>query len=189
MKSSIVVFISFFLVACAAIKTDYFPEWKELDSFEREWFSAHLRAAREKPIKLPLYSEVYRFTWLRSFHAPIVVRVDCEARCTLNAKQLSGAGGYSPGHIQIKDERELTSEESNKLRFLAEQIDKWEYKPDEETIGMDGAQWIFEKANGNSYQSWNLWSPSGEEAADTYVDICLYLLSLTKFTIEKENAY
>lgn len=188
-KSTTILCIIFFLVACAVTKKDYFPEWKELDSFEREWFSKHLRAAREKPITLPTESEVYRFTWLRSFHVPIIVRVDCENKCTLSAKALSGAGGYSPGHIKIKNKRVLTNEETIKLRVLAERLDKWVYKPDKEIIGMDGAQWIFEKVINKNYQAWNLWSPGGDKAAKTYVEVCMYLLNLTDFTTEKDNAY
>ena len=183
------IFIVLFLAGCAVTKKDYFPEWKELDSFEREWFSEHLRAAKEKPISLPIEGELYRFTWLRSFHSPIVVRVDCETKCILHGKQLSGAGGYSPGRVQEKDKRTLTNEEADKLRVLADKIDKWVYAPDEDIIGMDGAQWIFEKASGNNYQAWDLWSPGGEKAAKPYVDMCLYLLNLTDFTIEKGNAY
>ncbi|SEB02485.1 hypothetical protein [Alkalimonas amylolytica] len=189
MKLTIVFCMGLFLVGCAAIKNDYFPEWKELDSFKREWFSEHLRAARENPITLPTENEIYRFTWLRSFHAPIIVRVECNEKCILNAKQLSGAGGYSPGNVQFKNKRELTTEEASKLRSVAERLDNWVYKPDEEIIGMDGAQWIFEMANSNRYQAWNLWSPGGEKAAETYVDMCLYLLNLTNFNIEKSNAY
>ncbi|KKO44379.1 hypothetical protein WG68_16315 [Arsukibacterium ikkense] len=168
---------------------EHFPEWSELSSFERQWFSEHLQAAKETPISLLVETEIYRFTWLRSFHAPIVVRVDCDENCVLKARQLSGAGGYSPGHIQIREDRILTNEEASKLRAIAKKIDNWVYEPDEEIIGMDGARWIFEMASGNNYQAWNLWSPGSDKAAEIHVEMCLYLLNLTNLTIEKGHVY
>ena len=189
MKSIIVALTALLLVACASTTKDYFPEWTELSSFQRQWFSEHLHAAKEQPISLPVETEIYRFTWLRSFHAPIIVRVDCNDKCILKARQLSGAGGYSPGHIQMKQDRILTSEEASKLKAIAKRIDNWAYAPDKETIGLDGARWIFEMASGNNYQAWNLWSPTGEKAAEIHVEMCLYLLNLTNFSIEKGHVY
>lgn len=188
-KTANVVLLSLLLIACANITKDYFPEWKELDPFEREWFSEQLRAAGEDPVKLPTENEVFRFTWLRSFHAPIVVRVNCDEKCILNAKQLSGAGGYSPGRVQLENRRVLTDKEMKELKALANRLEGWVYKPDEEIIGMDGAKWILETAKGDNYQAWNLWSPGGEKAAEIYVDMCLYMLNLTNFTMEKGNVY
>ena len=68
--------------------------------FEARWYAAQLQAAGEESLYQRSLKGAYpgrtvRFTWLRSFHAPIVVRVDGlgTASASLNATQLSGEGG------------------------------------------------------------------------------------------------
>jgi hypothetical protein len=59
-------------------------------------------AAQEGPIAdMPSGVERYRFTWLRTFDAPIAVRLDAslDSPPLLIAKVLSGHGGYDPGEI------------------------------------------------------------------------------------------
>src|SRR4051812_34837791 len=100
-------------------KLEYFPaelhmSWVEcqlgskhiklplLGDFQDNWFSTHLSAAMEpslfeQSLKPPQATPAsYRFTWLRSFHVPVIVRID-EGRdgvMHLTAKRLSGKGGY-----------------------------------------------------------------------------------------------
>src|SRR5687767_3485207 len=48
-----------------------------LDSFVNEWYSQMLFALHEPVLKdYQGEMEIYRFTWLRSFHNPAVVRVE-----------------------------------------------------------------------------------------------------------------
>jgi hypothetical protein len=49
----------------------------DIDAFIREWFSKHLTAMAEPPLPHLAASglEVYRFLYLRSFHHPVMVRV------------------------------------------------------------------------------------------------------------------
>lgn len=59
----------------------------------------HLSAAAEDRIEAtePRGIEVIRFLWLRTFHAPMLVRVDRDGDSfALSAKTLSGLGGYDP---------------------------------------------------------------------------------------------
>lgn len=44
--------------------------------------------------------EIYRFTWLRTFHNPIMIRAQkVKSNFTLTVKRLSVQGGYEPGQI------------------------------------------------------------------------------------------
>ena len=74
-----------------------------VSDFEVQWYSGQWRAAQEPSIyeasKSPsAATTTYRFTWLRTFHAPVIVRIDVDprGRMRLTAKQLSGKGGYAP---------------------------------------------------------------------------------------------
>src|SRR3954467_6279291 len=69
------------------------------DQFARNWYSQHLRAMSEPSLscKEPV-GTTYRFLWLRTWGAPIAVRVEKTAKgVALNAVELDGAGGYEPG--------------------------------------------------------------------------------------------
>jgi hypothetical protein len=188
-KSTFIFLLCSVVFGCASYSDDFFPESAELSSFERDWYSEHLSAAKESPLLSMERGEVFRFTWLRSFHKPIIVRVFCKDVCSVESKVLSGAGGYSPGKIEDTNEYDLTLEQTSKLRSLFEKVDGWKYEPDAEIIVMDGAQWIFEHASVESYQLWDLSSPIGSKAAENYVDLGLYFLELSQFEIEANYVY
>ena len=93
----------------------------EVSAFESEWFSRHLRAAAEPSLytsaEVRRAGTVLRFTWLRTSHRPVVVRVeglDTDAP-RLVAKQLSGRGGYDPGKIAMEITRPLARTEADGL--------------------------------------------------------------------------
>lgn len=93
--------------------------------------------------------EVYRFLWLRSFHHAMAVRVSRVGEAyTLNAIVLSGAGGYEPGVPLRRVHRNLSASEWERVSQALRDLGFWtksaEPPPDEELVGMDGAQWIIE---------------------------------------------
>ena len=70
------------------------PNSTELDSFRSEWYSSHLRAMSEPILAAPTTTRTYRFTWLRSFHHPIAIRiVSGPGQPKVIAVELNGAGG------------------------------------------------------------------------------------------------
>jgi len=135
---------------------------------EADWFSSQWRAAGEPSLYEQSISpdsrrkNTYRFTWLRSFHAPIIVRIDEDAsgNMHLTAKRLTGKGGYAPGRIGRVAHRALTTDERDRLlhQLGGDDLDKLE--PVGCTVGLDGAQWILEIRMGGSYHYANRWSPS-----------------------------
>jgi hypothetical protein len=99
--------------------------------------------------------EVYRFLWLRSFHHPIAVRIMglAEGGARLVAVELTGAGGYEPGHILQRIERSLGDSEWQGLQRLLDATDFWKMptQPVQPDLGVDGAQWIVEGRRLNEY--------------------------------------
>lgn len=101
-----------------------------------------------------------RFTWLRSFHHPVVVRVEGigTASVHLTVKQLSGAGGYAPGAIDKQVARDLSPDEVEALKTVLTRTDVFN-RPHDCNFGVDGAQWLVEAVDGTGYHFVNEWSP------------------------------
>lgn len=157
------------------------------DRIERGWYSGHLRAAEEPSLYLESQaphapgSATLRFTWLRSFHAPIIVRIETRGpdRQQLIAKQLSGAGGYAPGTINRRVDRPLTASEGRRLEELLVRTRLLALPPKVCDGGLDGAQWIIEAADRNGYHFVNRWTP--REGAVR--EVGEYLLGLTGWNV------
>ncbi|HEX8621705.1 MAG TPA: hypothetical protein VF718_07005 [Allosphingosinicella sp.] len=140
-----------------------------LSDFERDWYSRQLAAAEEPSLYLasqsarPLDGSTLRFTWLRSFHPPVVIRLEMGAAPAgphrLVAKQLSGAGGYHPGKVAKTIDRPLTPEEAERLRVALDRNRVFGIPPDPCGGGCDGAQWIFEGVEGRRYRFLSVWTP------------------------------
>lgn len=130
------------------------------DEFQDSWYSKHLRAAGERPLSFAAGSpEALRFTWLRSFHAPVIIRVEWAptGAATLTATMLSGAGGYDPGEISGRVSRTLNQEEIERLGFLRQAALRRQRT--DCRMMLDGAQWIVESAGVDGYHFVDAQSP------------------------------
>lgn len=157
-----------------------------IDEFTNNWFSEQLSAMQEPVIKDVRNSEIYRFTWLRTFHKPVAIRIYKEGnKATIVWKSCNGAGGYSPGQLNASRSKKLSEKEWQKFREMLLTLDYWNMPTNKETFGCDGAEWILEGVSGNHYHVVDRWSPSD----DYYAQTCLYLLSLTNLRIKKEEIY
>lgn len=139
-----------------------------IDEFLADWFGLHLRAAQELSLSDPSArpddaAGTLRLTWLRTFHAPVIVRVDERANgdMWLTAKRLSGLGGYGPGAVADRRSRALTAPEAQTLRTAMRQQDVFNLKPLGCYGGMDGAQWILEARDPTRYHLARRWTPQG----------------------------
>lgn len=192
MRTSVLLVIAtFFLVACSSYNRNMFPEWKDLREFPREWYSGQLIVAKEFPIVLPIKEPTYRFIWIRTFHNPVVVRVECPGRCEVSAKVLDGEGGYDPGKVRKSIHRNLSQSEEERFRQLISSVNFAPVKSLEDMVGLDGAQWILEVADGNTYHALDYWSPSSDRGADVaaYVALCNYMIDLSGFEIPGDERY
>jgi hypothetical protein len=155
------------------------------DQFKIDWYSKHLAAMNEPSLqpRAGCPEESYRFLWLRSFQAPIAVRVwqASPKRFFIISKQLSGKGGYEPGSLSNEKMRPLTEDEWNTFTQLLSQASFWKLPTEDEMIdGNDGAQWILEGVKEDNYHIVDRWSPPNS----SYRACCLYLLKLSELEID-----
>lgn len=154
-------------------RTDYFPDSLQtasavcdsdfgdidrpqqvLTRSEDEWFSGELAAFGEpslysRPRSTP---RSIRFTWLRSFHDPIVVRVDSDAdrRWTMTARRRPAGHGFRQAPGVDRDQtlvRRLTSAETSTLQAAIDDMDLFAAPASGCRCFLDGAQWIIEAAD------------------------------------------
>lgn len=117
------------------------------------WYSNHLTVLQERALPRTPGAIVARFTWLRTFHAPMSFRVTMSTDSsmgTLQIKTASGLGGYHPGVLQSSTEQAFTAEQSMMFLTRLGDADVCAAQHSENT-GTDGAAWIFEYADTDFY--------------------------------------
>ena len=131
-----------------------------MDDFKADWYGKHLRAAGEKPL-FRTSGPTLRFTWLRTFQAPVLIRLDTAAggTVTMTATELSGAGGYEPGTVARRIERPLAPDETAALIRTLEDTAVLEQASATCNLGLDGAQWVIESIGPEGYRFIDRWSP------------------------------
>ena len=131
-----------------------------MSDFTAHWYGKHLLAAGEKPL-FGTSGPTLRFTWLRSFHAPVVIRLDTAANgtVTMTSTELSGAGGYEPGTVARRIERPLSPEEIGVLTRTLEDTAVLEQAAGTCDLGVDGARWIIESIGPKGYRFVDRQSP------------------------------
>jgi hypothetical protein len=159
-----------------------------LDTSLNKWYSAYLFDLNEPNIYT--YNgddEIYRFTWLRSFHNPVIIRFEKhKTNYTLYTKELIDNEGYIPQEIKKNTKLEMTLSEWENFKNKASNLNFWSMLPnDPNPRPMDGAEWILEGVSKNKYHFIARTSP-----VDTkYKTCCKYLLFLSKLKILEENIY
>jgi hypothetical protein len=155
-----------------------------LDDFLDIRYSNNLTAAREPSLfdqaRKAHTGNSYRFTWLRSFHVPIVIRIDenADGHMTMVAKKLS-RNSLKP-HIIKQLHRSLTSVESGQIRRLFSAKSFAEYRVDPCNTGTDGSDWIVETRLGDHYRFTRQSNPPGK---GPIFDIGIGLLKLSRLDI------
>ena len=135
------------------------PKNASSDSFKRGWYSNMLRAMNEPALVPNEGKRAFRFTWLRSFHHPVTVRVDQEGdHYLLNAVEMDGQGGYGPGKVYRRHSKSLSADESRQLDELIRKPGFWSLPSEIDELGFDGAQWIIEGVT-DEYHVVDRWSP------------------------------
>ncbi len=170
----------------------YFPEGvlaendANSDAFLRGWFAKHLTAMNEPSISCGTSGRIFRFTWLRTFHHPVSVRVtEISGAASLVAIELNGAGGYAPGEKHRRKESTLTNGEFRGLQDSFSKVGFWSLPTTSEQLGMDGAEWIFEVAENGKYHVVTRWSPE----AGAIRNIGLQFLKLAKWKYKHREIY
>jgi len=172
------------------------PDYKDttanaVTAFVNAWYSKILFTFKEPILKgYHGNKEIYRFTWLRSFHHPVSIRLEKQGdRILLFTKVFSGAGGYEPGELIVDKITEVTPQEYNTLISKVEETRFWSLPTGIEDSSNDGAEWIVEIAKNRSYHMVTRRTPFDEQFGN-YRIIGEYLISLAKLDKkETENIY
>ncbi len=185
------------LVAAVA-QEPYFPQGvldddAQGDLFRSNWYSKHLKALEEPSLfqmARASSAESYRFVWLRTFHHPVIVRVDIKANASgeLTTKLSSGAGGYEPGKLIENTSRPLTQRQTEKFLATIQRLQFWELPTHEtpETVGCDGSQWIIEGIKDGKYHVVDRWTPAKGAIHDLGLT---FIFGLAQMRIPKDQIY
>jgi hypothetical protein len=170
-RCAAVGFVASFIIAIAWANQDkYYPAnafGGDLKS-NQEWialYSKYLEGFREPSLferaKSPS-SQSYRFLWLRSFHKPILVRLDVgsDAIGRLTIKIGSGPGVSATGGPVDERIRRLTKQQTDSFLDQINTLGFWELSPQEDPVsGPDGARWIVEGVKDGQYHVVHRWTP------------------------------
>lgn len=132
--------------------------------------------------------EIYRFTWLRTFHNPVAIRIVKDANSyAIFWKQASGQGGYEPGELKIDRSRTVDKKVWDEFKSRLNEIQFWTLPTNQkEKSGFDGAQWILEGKVDGQYHVVDKWTPDQSTA---FYQICNFLITLTDLEIPEKEKY
>lgn len=130
------------------------------------------------------YLEVYRFTWLRTFEEPVMVRVQQSGANTFSATliTLSGRGGYEPGIIERNTSFKINTRTWKAIQKKVKKSDFWNQPCQSGNAGFDGEVWVLEGKRNNKYHFMTRWSP---EEKSEFGKCCLYLLDLAGVKVKR----
>lgn len=169
----------------------YFPiDIKKSDSDEIQWNSYLLYRFREPLLNSYIgKTDIYRFTWSRTFHSPLCIRIENnKGEVKLIAKELSGQGGYSIGQIAFDSTVYLTAEKWDVFISLLHETKFWEMPSTnyDDIFGLDGATWLMEGNKNKKYHWIARWSPGKNSS---FGKACQYLVSVSPIAIDPQQIY
>lgn len=154
-------------------------------NFRLDWYSKQLIALKEPILNDSSPTKVFRFTWLRSFHNPIAIRLENKKdQITVYWKVCDGKGGYEPGKLVTDKKKKLSLKEWTQFQQKIDSIDFWNIPTtDNSILGLDGARWILEGKEFGKYHVEDKWSGGNLKP------ICLDLLKMTDLEIKEGDKY
>lgn len=135
-------------------------------------------------------AEHYRFTWLRTFHHPIVINVlklD-ELRWRVTVKVGSGKSGFDFDDIKIlREDARMVPTEALKplLRSFEKSSAFWSLPRTNDDMGSDGATWLIEARREGVHHYAGRWSPEDGSVRE----IGLQFLDISGLELEPDSIY
>jgi hypothetical protein len=161
---------------------DSFSDYYEIktDSFLLSWFSFDLYKMREPVLSNFFYGrEIYRFTWLRSFDYPVMIKIEKTSEgCTITTKELAeqpllpyeilapekfGEKKNSNISFIIDHSKRITDADFRSLTTLIDSVHLYALPSIVHHNchgGNDGAEWILEVQKADGYYCAYRWSPN-----------------------------
>lgn len=156
------------------------------DTFVVKWYSDVLFAMREPLLfNKKMNKEIYRFTWLRSFHNPIVITIVNTQNQSFNLFWKEFEGEHRNGKNIVNKSKQISRLEWITFRLKLSKSHFWTMGAGRIPGGLDGSEWILEGADDTKYKVATVWSPKGGD----YYKACMYLLSLTDLIIPENEIY
>ncbi|KGO88537.1 hypothetical protein Q765_01110 [Flavobacterium rivuli WB 3.3-2 = DSM 21788] len=158
-------------------------------SFEHDkWLSEQLKDLKE----ISLYKkqvlddiEIYRFTWLRSFHNPIALRIEKSNNdVTLYYSIGKGMGGYKPIGLKKRGSKKLTLTEWDNFVKLLSNGNYRELPNYDSTLMTDGAVWLLEYKTHDTYEA-----KADNNPGKNIYNSCIYLLRISGIKIPDYEIY
>jgi hypothetical protein len=185
------------LHAAWAQSSKYFPDLAfeqdpQQDNSSAQYYAKVLTIMREPSLfnQEKNGSEAYRFLWLRTFDAPIAVRlnVNPDRSSLLTIKVLSGKGGYGLGELVKNVTRHLSADETEWFLSAVEESGYWDMPPypEKNVIVVDGAGWVFEARKAGKYKIVGRWSPQNGPIRDLGIAM---LIDLAKLKLLYQEVY
>ncbi len=151
-----------------------------------------LNVMKEPPVgQLPRTEQAFRWVWLRSFHPPVVVRVQKQgSQATIVVRMLDRAYGLGPDGVRaaklvVDRRRGLTADEWDSLVELR-RLGFWAQAATEpEVMGVDGADWIMDGNAWGERHAVTRWSPE----SGPFRELCLAMLKLSGISVRAEDVY
>lgn len=165
--------------------SDFSVSGVESALFSINWYSKYLKALDEPVLSDTLPTKIYRFTYLRTFDNPIVIRIENNNdTISINWKVSDGAGGYEPGKIIENKSKDLTFEDWKNIENKINSIKFWSLPTvEKELLGTDGSQWILEGKALNRYHVVDRWC-GGKISL-----VCRELIKLTDLNLKEDDIY
>ena len=119
--------------------------------------------------------DVYRFSWIRSFHPPIIIDVrKSKSDHRLFARRYEGAGSYDWGEVAEEQSVSISEDEWYRLESKLNRVRFWMYRAisleelwetGQVGVTIDGAAWVAEGVEDGQYRSLSCQSPEAERGA------------------------
>lgn len=157
-----------------------------LDTILVKWYSDVLFAMREPLLfNKKMNNEIYRFTWLRSFHNPIVITIVNAQNKSFKLFWKEFEGESKNGKIIINKSKAISKLEWITFRLKVSKSHFWTMGVGRNLGGDDGSEWILEGTDDTKYKVTTICSPD----CGKYYEACMYLLSLTDLKIPENEIY
>ncbi len=159
-----------------------------IDTFTDIWYTNDLKHLKEQAIMgNPEVDDIFRFTWLRSFDAPVSITLQKTGNeWQLTSRILQYAGNYLPYHVKMISKKPGAIE-SYQIYRLFNNID-FEHLPTidkNEDSGHDGSEWIYEMKYKGRYHFTSRWS----SGFGRYRQIGKLLINISGLNIPEKEVY
>ncbi|WP_147445639.1 hypothetical protein [Corallococcus aberystwythensis] len=134
-------------------------------------------------------SEVYRFTWMPSFHVPRSIRVEHRGNVySLHVKE----EGKDEGTLAIDRRILLTPTQWQALQQHLEEARFWtldRFASPRSVVYVDGAQWLFEGGWEGRYRALDIHSPDPDGRAAPFYNLGAFLVELAGIPMTEGALY